>query len=403
MVAQHLLLPDTATRRDLTDENLILDVAATIGTPERLGRALPAREGRRRGDRAGRVDAVAPERSSASSSRRCGACSSGARWAPSSRSGSPTRSGGVRDLLEREPEDDVERFVLRMPRGYFLSVEPARAARHFGTIAPDVGRHEVRSAAAAGSDPGRTSCSSWRPTAPGCCSWIAGALAVGRPLDPVGAGVHDRRRRRRRPVRGRGRVRARGRRARGGASSARRSAARSRARSRSIARVEDKRRHYPPPDPDRPRHGAPSTTTRSDFSTVIEVGAPDRMGLLYDITSALADLRLDVHLAKVATYAGRVDRRLLRPRRDRRQGHRSRAGRRDRNRRPGPPRAVGSTDERTTEHEPTPAPEPDPTPEPGRSSEPPRGVLIGPVLGVLIGYPGVQAAARRHLDRGAGW
>ena len=36
MVAEHLLLPDTATRRDLTDENLILDVAARIGSPDRL-------------------------------------------------------------------------------------------------------------------------------------------------------------------------------------------------------------------------------------------------------------------------------------------------------------------------------------------------------------------------------
>ena len=44
----------------------------------------------------------------------------------------------------------------------------------------------------------------------------------------------------------------------------------------------------------------------SDFSTVIEVGAPDRLGLLYDITRTFAELDIDVHLAKVATYEGRV-------------------------------------------------------------------------------------------------
>ena len=36
MVAEHLLLPDTATRRDLGDDDLILDVAARVETPERL-------------------------------------------------------------------------------------------------------------------------------------------------------------------------------------------------------------------------------------------------------------------------------------------------------------------------------------------------------------------------------
>jgi [protein-PII] uridylyltransferase len=40
----------------------------------------------------------------------------------------------------------------------------------------------------------------------------------------------------------------------------------------------------------------------SDFLTVVEVHAPDRLGLLYDITTTMADLSLDIRLAKVATY-----------------------------------------------------------------------------------------------------
>ena len=68
--------------------------------------------------------------------------------------------------------------------------------------------------------------------------------------------------------------------------------------------MTEKRRHYPE------RSDTPVTVTvdngASDFFTVIEVGAPDRIGLLYDITRTLAELELDVHLAKVATYTDRV-------------------------------------------------------------------------------------------------
>ncbi|MBW3588856.1 MAG: ACT domain-containing protein [Actinobacteria bacterium] len=41
----------------------------------------------------------------------------------------------------------------------------------------------------------------------------------------------------------------------------------------------------------------------SDFYSVIEVHATDRIGLLYTITKTLSDLELDVHVAKVSTYA----------------------------------------------------------------------------------------------------
>jgi [protein-PII] uridylyltransferase len=69
--------------------------------------------------------------------------------------------------------------------------------------------------------------------------------------------------------------------------------------------IEEQRRRYPSP------RATTALTVRidndaSDFSTVVEVGAPDRIGLLHDVTRVFADLKLDVHLAKVATYDGRV-------------------------------------------------------------------------------------------------
>lgn len=44
----------------------------------------------------------------------------------------------------------------------------------------------------------------------------------------------------------------------------------------------------------------------SDFYTVVEVRAPDRVGLLYTITQALVEMELDIHVAKVSTYGDEV-------------------------------------------------------------------------------------------------
>jgi [protein-PII] uridylyltransferase len=70
-------------------------------------------------------------------------------------------------------------------------------------------------------------------------------------------------------------------------------------------RVRRKRANYPPARTDL-EIDVTSHNDVSDFFTVVEVGAPDRIGLLFDITASLAELKLDVHLAKVATYGGRV-------------------------------------------------------------------------------------------------
>ena len=49
-----------------------------------------------------------------------------------------------------------------------------------------------------------------------------------------------------------------------------------------------------------------SLQDESEHSTVLEIRAPDVLGLLYAITSALSDLDLDIHVAKIDTLGARV-------------------------------------------------------------------------------------------------
>jgi [protein-PII] uridylyltransferase len=303
MVAEHLLLPDTATRRDLTDENLILDVAAKVGTPERLA-ALSL---------LARADAAATGPAAWTTWRRTLVGELIAKVHRVLERGTmgeelaatlAERVGRVRDLLAGEADAEVDAFVLRMPRGYFLSVEPDRAAAHFHTIGPHVGSHDVRSAAAPGARAGTYELLVVAADRPGLLSSIAGALAVGgisilsaqvfTTDDGVAADLFE--------VEGAFEPDITEARWRSFRATLRRSI------EGSISldhRVEETRRHYP-----RSRVGTPVTVRvdndASDFATVIEVGAPDRIGLLFDITRAFAALDLDVHLAKVATFDGRV-------------------------------------------------------------------------------------------------
>lgn len=303
MVREHLLLPDVATRRDLTDENLILDVAAKVSTHERLAALYLL----------AKADAAATGPAAWTPWRQALIRELVTRIQHVLERGQmgeelaarlADRVDRARDLLSQEPEAEVDRFVLRMPRAYFLAVEPAQAARHYRTVAPPLGTNEVRTASADGERPGTYEVLVVASDRPGLLSWIAGALAVGGIsilsaqvfTTDDGAAVDlfvvegafepqitEARWREFRTVL---------RRAIDGSLSLE-------------ARVEEKRRHYPGP-----KVQTPVTVNidddASDFSTVVEVGAPDRIGLLHDITRAFADLKLDVHLAKVATYSGRV-------------------------------------------------------------------------------------------------
>jgi len=177
MVSQHLLLPDTATRRDLSDENLVLDVAAAVGSSERLAALYLLAKAD--------AEATGP-----------------AAWAPWRRTlirelvskvqhvlergemgtelaGELTdRVERVRHLLGDEPDVDVERFLERMPRRYLLAVEPARAARHFATITPPVGANEVRAVHFEGARAGTYELLAVARDRSGLLSWIAGSLAL---------------------------------------------------------------------------------------------------------------------------------------------------------------------------------------------------------------------------------
>ena len=302
MVGAHLLLPDTATRRDLTDDDLILDVAARVGTPERLAALylLAKADARATGPAAwtswrqtlirelvGKIQRVF-ERGEMG-------IEIAERLADS--------IGRVRDLLEGEPPAEVERFILRMPRSYFLSVPPAQIARHFATIAPDIGHNDVRTAAGAGSRAGSYELLVVAADRPGLLSWIAGALSLAglsiltakvfTTEDGVAADVFEVAgafepevgEERWREFRGLLRKAIEG-------------------RVSLEHRMDEKRRHYP--EPGKTQVTVTVDNDVSDFFTVIEIGASDRIGLLYDITRTLSELKLDVHLAKVATYTDRV-------------------------------------------------------------------------------------------------
>ena len=123
MVGHHLLLPDTATRRDLGDEDLVMDVAARISTPERLAALylLAAADASATGPHAwtpwrqtlvrelvGKVQRVFERGEMGSESAEV----------------LRGRVDAIRRLLADEDERAVDAFLDRMPPAYLLVVDP---------------------------------------------------------------------------------------------------------------------------------------------------------------------------------------------------------------------------------------------------------------------------------------
>jgi [protein-PII] uridylyltransferase len=303
LVRQHLLLSDTATRRDIGDENLVLDVAARIQDPQRLAMlyVLTAADARATGPHAWTPWRQALVRELVAKVERV----LGRReMGPDRAALLSARLDEIRTRLSEENHAAVEAWLARLPRPYILATEPADVARDFPLVAPAIGASEVRTRAARGEREGTYEVTVVARDRPGLLSVMAGALAVngmnilsarafttedGVALDlfvvePGFRGEIDEERWRR--------FRNDLRRALEGRISL-------------DHRIAEKRTYYPPSAADVPVRVAVDNGA-SDFYTVVEVSAPDRIGLLHDLAQAFHQLDLDVHLAVVATYGVRV-------------------------------------------------------------------------------------------------
>ncbi len=255
LVRHHLLLADVATRRDLTDHDVIEAVASAVGSLDTLELLAALTE----------ADSLATGPSA---------------WGT-------WKAGLVAELVERVahvlrggtaaevtaggfPDPEVRRLLAERARvihgeGNVLTVvapdRPGLFARVAGTLA-------LKSVAVRGADAlsaeGMAASRFIVEPGPGGLDWDEVATSVGLALD--------------------GRLALAARLAQRGA------------RGRS-----------------QPRHAALLAAPRvridnhaSASSTVVEVRAPDRVGVLYDITAALAELDLDIGLAKVATLGSEV-------------------------------------------------------------------------------------------------
>jgi len=301
LVREHLLLSDSATRRNVEDEDLVLRVAARVGTPERLAMLylLTVADANATGpsacspwrmrlvrDLVSNVDAMLDGRTIGGRAARL-----------------EQAEDRIREALSGRPAQDVEAFLRSVPAAYLQWVRPPDAAVHADLMKGAPEPTEVRSDVRPGRTPGTYLITVVARDRLGLLADIAGSLSVSG-LAILGAHAFT-------SERGVAldefEVR--------GAFEPNVSPERW-DRFRSILqeavdgadvghRLRAIRARYPPPAVTiRPNVRIDQET--SQLSTIVEVEGPDRIGLLFDLAKALSELRLDVHLARVATYGPRV-------------------------------------------------------------------------------------------------
>ncbi len=303
LVREHLLLSDTATRRDLSDPNLVLDVAAKVGDPERLAMLylLSIADAEATGPHAGTPWRMGLVRELVGSVEHV----LEHRDMDVERAGDlDARMARIRELLQKESPSEVDSYLARIPPPYVLAVPPEDVAAHFSLLAPAVGSTDVRTVAKAGSRDGTWELAIIAADRPGLLARMAGSIAMaglsilsaqafttedGVAIDlfvvePAFHGEIDEERWRT--------VRHTLRKALEGRLSLE-------------YRVREKRQHYPQTRAEAPNEVRVLNDV-SGYATVVEVEAADRLGLLFDLARTFEELHLDVSLAKVATYGPRV-------------------------------------------------------------------------------------------------
>jgi len=305
LVGEHLLLSDTATRRNLEDEDLIVHVAARVRDERRLALLylLTVADAHATGPtasspwRLGLIRELVAKVSHAFERGLMDPDRAGRLAQAESRLREALASAGV-------PRDDAQDFLAMAPSGYVLWAPADEAAEHVALVIPKPESTEVRTSVRRGKTPATYRLSVGAVDRLGLLAAAAGAMTLsgltilaaqafttedGRALDvfevrgAFEAEVRDDRWERFQSVMTEvleGSLNLR-------------------------ERVHSLRAHY------RPAVRGIAVTVRidqeaSDFFTVVEVSAPDRLGLLFDLASTISEHDLDVHVAKVATYGDRV-------------------------------------------------------------------------------------------------
>lgn len=303
LVGEHLLLSHVATRRDLQDEDLILHVAARIGDERRLALLylLTVADAHATGPvastpwRMGLVKELVAKVGRAFE-RGLMDVDRAAQLASAERA--------FREALGSQRSDEVEAFLASAPPAYLLWAQPADAPRDLRLVRPRPAPEEARVDVRPGPSPGTWLVMVGAVDRLGLLAGISGALSLaglsivsarafttedGLALDAfVVRGTHE-----------------------DDLAAERGERFEELLRSALTGEVDLSERlraahgHRRPgarsvPVSVRMDHGA------SDFTTVVEVEAPDRVGLLYDLARSLGEEGVDVHSAKVATYGSRV-------------------------------------------------------------------------------------------------